>query len=368
MSRSLHERASAPDASALPEASRPRDRLGLGGLIAALGDFCEGSPMFVAGIRTLVLPGAPAGASADREWRPTLSLSEQTLGAADRRRPVLYVHGATFPSANAIMFKFDGLSWADAMNSAGFSVWGLDFAGYGGSERYPEMAADTPPPGEPLGRAPAAARQIERAVRAVIAETGVEKVSVIAHSWGAIAVGRFAGECPELVDRLVFFAPFARRETGKGAPALGPWRLLTIEEQHKRFVEDTPAGHPAVLLERDFPAWSELYLASDPTSGSRSPPSVKTPNGPIADIMAAWSGSLAYDPAKIVAPLAIVRGEWDSLCADADAAWLLAALTSAPEKADVKIAAATHLMHLKENRSGLHRAAIAFLSKESRFP
>lgn len=94
---------------------------------------------------------------------------------------------------------------------------------------------------------------------------------------------------------------------------------------------------------------------------------MKTPNGPIADIMDAWSGSLAYDPAQIVSPLAIVRGEWDSLCTDADAAWLLAALTSAPEKSDVKIAAATHLMHLEENRGGLYQATIAFLSKETRF-
>lgn len=322
--------------------------------------------MSAAGLCTHILPGAPAGANP--EWRPSLLLAEQTLGAADRRRPVLYVHGATFPAANSILFKFGGLSWADALNRAGFSVWGLDFAGFGGSERYPEMAGDAPPPGDPLGRAPVAALQIERAVRAIIAETGAPKVSIIAHSWGTIATGWFACRRPELVDRLAFFAPFARREALKSVPALGPWRFLTIEEQHKRFVEDVPPGHPAVLLERDFPAWSELYLASDPTSRSRNPPSVKTPNGPIADIMAAWSGSLAYDPAQIASPLAIVRGEWDSLCADADAVWLLAALTSAAEKSDVKIAAATHLMHLEENWAGLYQAAIAFLSKETRSP
>jgi pimeloyl-ACP methyl ester carboxylesterase len=93
---------------------------------------------------------------------------------------------------------------------------------------------------------------------------------------------------------------------------------------------------------------------------------VKTPNGPIADILDAWSGSLGYDPSKITSPLAILRGEWDSLCADADAAWLLGASTSAAEKADIKIAAATHLMHLEQYRGGLHQAAVAFLSKESR--
>jgi hypothetical protein len=79
--------------------------------------------------------------------------------------------------------------------------------------------------------------------------------------------------------------------------------------------------------------WSAaLYLASDPTSTEREPHSVKTPNGPIADIMSAWSGALAYDPARMRGPVAIVRGAWDSLCADADAAWLLSAMTGSPEK------------------------------------
>ncbi|WP_204314709.1 hypothetical protein, partial [Stenotrophomonas maltophilia] len=66
-------------------------------------------------------------------------------------------------------------------------------------------------------------------------------------------------------------------------------------------------------------------------------------------------------PGLIRAPTAILRGEWDSLTTDADAAWLLAALTGAPEKRDVKVAKGTHLMHLEESRGDLYRAAIAFL-------
>jgi pimeloyl-ACP methyl ester carboxylesterase len=147
----------------------------------------------------------------------------------------------------------------------------------------------------------------------------------------------------------------------KGVPPLGPWRYLTIEEQHKRFVEDVPAGEPPVLLDRHFVEWSALYLKSDPSSGTRAPPSVKTPNGPVADIMAAWSGSLAYDPALIKSPVAIVRGEWDGLCKDADAAWLLAAMTAAPQKTDTKIAKGTHLMHLEESRGELYQTSIKFL-------
>jgi pimeloyl-ACP methyl ester carboxylesterase len=303
-----------------------------------------------------------------QEWQPTLLLREQPPASGDRSRPVLYVHGATFPSASSIMFKFDGVSWADELNLSGFSAWGLDFAGFGGSEGYPEMEAPTPQPGEPLGRAPAVAAQIERAVRFIAAQSGAQKVSIIAHSWGTMAAGLFASQHPELVERIVFFGPIVRRTAQPRSVKLGPWRFLTIEEQHTRFVEDVPSGHPPVLLDRHFEQWAPVYLASDKTSPTRNPPSVRTPNGPVADILAAWSGNLAYEPAKIKAPILIVRGEWDSLCNDQDVAWLLSGLTSSSQKRDVKIPKGTHLMHLEESRGQLYRAADDFLGsgKDSR--
>ena len=311
---------------------------------------------------TITLPGTVA--STRTPWQPTLLLRRQISPSLCRHHPVLYIHGGTFPSANSMMFKFDGVSWADAMNAAGLSVWALDFAGFGGSESYQEMSQSTPPAAQPNGRAPEAAVQIERAVRAIRAETGATRVSIIAHSWGTMPTGLFATQYPELIDRLVFFGPVVRREILKQVPPLGPWRFLTVEEQHKRFTEDVPQGHPPVLLDRHFEPWSALYLTSDPSSSTRSPPSVKTPNGPVADIMAAWSGSLAYDPALITSPLAVVRGEWDSLCQDADVAWLFSALTSSPEKKDTKIRKATHLMHLEAGRAELYRASSAFLRNQ----
>jgi len=54
-------------------------------------------------------------------------------------RPVLYIHGATFPSALSIAHRFDGYSWRDALCEAGFDVWGFDFHGYGSSDRYAAM-------------------------------------------------------------------------------------------------------------------------------------------------------------------------------------------------------------------------------------
>src|SRR5579872_3489711 len=127
-----------------------------------------------------------------------------------RQRPVFYVHGATFPSALSIAHRFDGRSWRDALNDAGFDVWGLDFHGFGHSDRYPEMSA----PAEkaaPLLVADDAARQVEAAARFILAHQDLHKLSIISHSWGAMPACRFAAAHPALVDRLVLFGPIARR-------------------------------------------------------------------------------------------------------------------------------------------------------------
>ena len=274
--------------------------------------------------------------------------------------PVLYVHGATFASALSVAHRFDGHSWADDLAEAGFDAWGFDFHGFGASDPFPEMAqpADANPP---LGATPDAALQIERVARFVLERSGASSLSIIAHSWGTIAAGLFASRHPELVDRLVFFGPVTRRDGG-AASVLPAWGLVTAEEQWTRFVADVPAGAAPVLSRRHFADWAARYLASDGASGERSPPAVRVPNGPRQGIADAWAGRLGYDPGAISAPVAIIRGEWDSLCTDADAAWLFRSLTASPVRRDVKISRATHLMHLESGRFALYRETTSFLA------
>jgi pimeloyl-ACP methyl ester carboxylesterase len=274
---------------------------------------------------------------------------------------MLYVHGGTFPSALSLAHRFDGESWRDTLRAAGFHTWGLDFHGFGAlSDAYPEMAE---PSGAhpPLGRVENASRQLERAVRFICDYHQTERVSLIAHSWGTMVAGHLAGRCPELLARLVFFGAIASRQAQAEAAQLPAWRLITLQDQWDRFVADVPAGEPAVLSRRHFDDWGERYLDADSASRTRSPPAVKTPCGAFQDIFDAWAGRLAYDPGLIRAPVMLIRGAWDSYCTDADARWLFDALTASPLRRDVKIARATHLMHLEENRHALYRAAQCFL-------
>ena len=279
-----------------------------------------------------------------------------------RKRVVLYVHGGTFPSALSIAYRFDGRSWRDDLAASGFCCWGLDFHGFGSfSDPYPEMAAaaDRHPP---LGRAEDASRQLEHAVRFISAHHGVERISLVAHSWGSIVSGRFAGRCPDLVDRLVLFGPIARRPRNGDPVRLPAWRLISLKDQWDRFVADVPAGEAPVLSKHHFDEWGEAYLDVDPQSRTRSTPAVQTPSGAFQDIFDAWAGELAYDPALVRAPVSIIRGEWDSMCSEADAAWLFHAFKASPIRRLVCISRATHLMHLEESRYALYREAEIFLA------
>jgi len=301
------------------------------------------------------IPSHHAGMRLFLRYRPA------TAAAAADGRVVLYVHGGTFPSALSIAHRIDGRAWRDELCDAGFHVWGLDFHGFGGlSDAWPEMdaPADRHPP---LGRAEDASRQLEQAVRFICTRHGLSKISLVAHSWGTIVSGCLAARCPELVDRLVFFGPIARRASAGERVRLPAWRLISLQDQWERFTADVPPGEQPVLSRRHFEAWGEAYLATDPDSGSREPASVKTPCGAFQDIFDAWAGELAYDPALVRAPVAIIRGEWDGMCTDADARWLFDALHGAAERRDVKLGRGTHLMHLEEGRWGLYRETGMFL-------
>lgn len=278
------------------------------------------------------------------------------------RRALMYVHGATFPSALSIAYRFNGRSWRDALCDAGFDVWALDFQGFGGSERYPEMEA--PSEGSPpLCLAADAVKQLEVAVRFILAEQHLQSMSLVTHSWGSMPAGLLAAAHPTLIDRILMFAPLTYRQGPRYEPLPNgsAWKIITIENQWDRFVEDLPAGEPPVLNREQFVAWGDTYLDSDPDARDRSPPGVKTPNGPFVEILRAWHGQLAWEPEKIEAPVAIVRGAWDGVVTEADAHWLFDRLSRARERRSVTVARGTHLMHIEEMRSALWRESIAFL-------
>lgn len=292
----------------------------------------------------------------------------QPATPVNQKGDVVYVHGATFGADLSVFHPLDGRSWADELASAGLNVWGFDFAGYGRSQAYPT------PADRPVGRIGDVIPQLNAAVKAVRQRNGDQPVHLLSHSWGGAVAARYAASHPQDVRSLVLFAPIVVRRlpapaAGRAAPvpsatfqppAVFP---LSIWAQYRRFVEDVPRGQAQVLSEAHFQDWAAAFLAGDETSGQRRPASVMTPFGPVADIGALWSGQPQYDATQITAPALLIRGAWDTLCTDADAAYLLSQLGSS-DKADVKIEQATHLMHLETGRFALRQQVNDFLARQ----
>ena len=303
-----------------------------------------------------LIPGPDGKLNLFLRYLPAGQLAAGTSGN------VLYVHGATFPSGLSIAHRFGHHSWRDELNAADFDVWGLDFLGFGYSDRYPEMNLSAES-SSPLGRSADAAEQIHCAVQFILAHQAVSRLSIIAHSWGSMPACRFAGAHPTLIDRLVLFGPIAQRNPSPVEPETNTlaWNVVTIENQWTRFIEDVPVDAEPVLLQTHFDEWASAYLDSDPLAYMRDPVGVKVPCGPIADIATAWRGQLPYEPALVRAPVALIRGEWDRLITDQDARWLFDAFKESPNRRDIKISRATHLMHLELMRFALYRESINFL-------
>jgi len=286
--------------------------------------------------------------------QPDLALHRQPPPAAVRG-VVLLIHGATFPTALAGAYPVEGRSWMAALARAGFDTWALDFAGFGASGRWPDG-------GRP-GRALDAARQVAEAVAFVLRETKRPGLALVAHSWGTLPAGCFAAGRPEGLERLVLFGPVC---PGKGGPGSAPEAShleVTLAQQWAAFRAGVPPGAAAPFPEEAFRSWGEAYLGTDPDSLARTPPAVRVPAGPFADLAEAEAGRIPYDPGELRIPTLVVRGEWDAVTTPADAAWLLERLRSAPSPRLATLPRGTHRMHLEAGRHLLFRTIEGFLAE-----
>ena len=324
------------------------------------------------GLAAHALPATAAQARRAPAARERLAWMHEgeTLQLAVVRQPapgpaVLWVHGATFPSALSAGWRMAGVSWLDQLQDAGMDAWAFDFAGYGDSDRPAvfDRTADSAPP---FGRWRAAAEQVATVLRAIRRERPSVPIHVVAHSWGTLPARQAAIAHPELVARLVLFGPVTTRDGKPGqAVATAPaWTLMTAAQQRPRQRTGMPTHLPTPVSAEELDRWCAAYLDSDPDSHRRSPRAAKIPNGPGADIDRLWSGEALVDDGRVRQPTLIVRGAWDHVTTDADAARLFAALSGASDRRDVKIAGGNHWLHLQPRRRALWAETLSFLQEE----
>ncbi|MDR1875924.1 MAG: alpha/beta hydrolase [Synergistaceae bacterium] len=113
------------------------------------------------------------------------------------KKPILLVHGLTY-SSHEFDVNYGDYSLARFLADNGYSVWLLDIAGYGSSQKVGDGFAPN---------SDYAAEDIAAAARLITETSKTAKLDVLGWSWGTVTGGRFAVRYPDLVNRLVLYAP-----------------------------------------------------------------------------------------------------------------------------------------------------------------
>lgn len=113
------------------------------------------------------------------------------------KAPLLMVHGLTY-SSHEFDVNYGDYSLARFFAENGYAVWLLDIAGYGSSQPVEDGF---------MPNSDYAAEDIAAAVRLILERSGKKNMDVLGWSWGTVTSGRFAAKYPELVRKLVLYAP-----------------------------------------------------------------------------------------------------------------------------------------------------------------
>ena len=227
---------------------------------------------------------------------------------------------------------------------------------------------DEPPDRNPApSRSYLVLRDLGAAVDHVRALRGVKRVNVVGASWGGTIAGWYASLHPEKVRRLVLYAAvYSGRQEPKSFEPKGAWFPLpaTAAALKEGFSKRNPlpAGEPPwenAVLE----ALATELRASDPTSGTRDPPSIRVPAGASEDTFYSRIGRPLFNASSIYAPTLVIAGAADSVVPPEHREALLRDLVHAPVKREVVVPGATHAAQFEGRRQELFRAVEAFLAE-----
>jgi alpha-beta hydrolase superfamily lysophospholipase len=210
---------------------------------------------------------------------------------------LLLVHGSSVSSRPSFDLTVAGHGEYSVMNTFagfGFDVWILDHENYGRSSRT-EGKSDVA----------SGVEDLKAAVELIVGETGRQKLHMFGESSGGLRAAAYAMARPERVGRLVL-AAFTYK--GEGSPTLAK-RAEQVEffRTHNRrprdremirsiFTRDKPGTSDPAMVE--FLADAELKFGEE------------VPTGTYLDMTAHLP---VVDPAQVLAPVLLIRGEYDGI-------------------------------------------------------
>ena len=292
---------------------------------------------------------------------------------------VIFIHGATGPSTCDFDLNYKDYSWADWMVEKGYVVYMFDKRNYGNSSR--EKAMDEPASAnKPLSRSYLVIRDIGAVVDRVRKRHNVNKVTLIGWSWGAMTGGYYTSLYSEKVRKLVMYAPAyslpVHTNLGPGSGlqnkrkpyefnyGLGAYRTASIAQNTARWDGEIPVADKSLYRDPALPdAFWNACLATDPTSGSRTPPALRAPNGMLEDTFMQASGRRMWNASSIYVPVLLIAGEYDTWSYPEDRELLMRDLTNAASKKSVLIKDATHFVLFEKPRFEFFNEIQTFLKE-----
>lgn len=292
---------------------------------------------------------------------------------------LLLLHGARVPSVPSFDVDVPNGSLAADLARAGHVVYLMDARGFGQSTRPPEMSLP-PEASPPLARSAEVIRDIAAVVTWMRARHDGARVVLLGWATGSHWLGMYASLYPDGISHLVLY------NTLHGVN--GPWPVadgLEDPERPGRFNRTAVGGYRHVTAESLSGAWDasiplddpdewrdpailQAYrnaaLASDNTSGQRTPPTFRAPSGPLEDSFYLSRGRQMWDASLVRARTLVIASERDFWSRSIDRKRLMEHLIDAESARLVILPDATHFVHLDRPERGRDRfidEVLAFL-------
>jgi pimeloyl-ACP methyl ester carboxylesterase len=155
-----------------------------------------------------------------------------------------------------------------------------------------------------------------------------------------------------------------RRPSEFNYQAMGAYRLATAASNQARWDGEIPVADKSQYRDQAVvDAFNAAALATDPTSGTRSPPSLRAPNGVLEDSFLQATGRPLWSASSIYVPVLVIAGEFDTWSYPEDREGLMRDLTNAPAKRSVTIKNATHFVLFEKPRFEFFEAIDGFLKE-----
>jgi len=264
-----------------------------------------------------------------------------------KRGTIFFVHGSSMASQPTFDLHVPGRPDSSAMEyfaARGFDTWTMDNEGYGRSDK------DRPQNNDISNGADDLAVGSEY----VMKTAGVKKMHMYGISSGALKAALFAQRHPDRVDRLALDA-FVW--TGEGSPTLAERKkkLAQFQAMHRRPIDRAfvhsifNRDHPGTAEDRTIEAFADAILALDDSM----------PTGTYVDMC---SKLPLVDPAKILNPTIVMRGEYDGIASFDDLIEFYKKLANADKTFSV-MAGISHASFQQKNYYLVYHILLSFLTQ-----